>query len=137
MLHVGFTGTQEGMTTRQKQVVGGLLRTLKPTTVHHGDCIGADADFHDLARFLVNGVVVHIHPPINKSKQANCVGDFSEPRKDYLVRNRDIVDSSSVMIGTPKGPEELRSGTWSTIRYSKRKKCKLYVVYPDGKIEEF
>lgn len=135
MLHVGFTGTQEGMTTRQKQVVGSLLRTLRPNTVHHGDCIGADADFHDLSRFLIKGVIVHIHPPINKSKQANCEGDISEIRKDYLVRNKNIVDSSSVMIGTPKGIEELRSGTWSTIRYAKRKKVKTYVIYPDGIME--
>jgi hypothetical protein len=135
MLHVGFTGTQVGMTMLQVKAVHNLLKDLKPSVGHHGDCVGADKHFHDL--LLIEKIQVHLHPPTNPQKRAFCKADKEYPKKDYLSRNRDIVDCSEIMISTPKAAEELRSGTWSTIRYAKRKKCKLYIVWPDGKIDKF
>jgi hypothetical protein len=34
------------------------------------------------------------------------------------------------MIGTPLGPEEARSGTWTTLRYAKKKKKPCDIIYP-------
>jgi hypothetical protein len=136
VLHVGFTGTQSGMTEQQYKIVSGLLRQLKPTHAHHGDCVGADADFHNICRSMQTKIQMVGHPPIKKNKRANCEFDILRETKEYLVRNHDIVDESTIMVSTPFGPEELRSGTWSTIRYAKRKKVKLYIVWPDGRIEE-
>jgi hypothetical protein len=136
-LSIGFTGTQEGMTSEQKQAVIKMLTQLKEeiSEVHHGDCLGADADFHRIAIGL--NLPVILHPPIKPDKRAYC-SDWVEarPKKDYLVRNKDIVDDSDVLIATPRHPkEELRSGTWATVRYAKRIKKRVVIILPDGKIQ--
>lgn len=128
--HVGFTGTRKGMTRDQKRRLLLLFEEItnksRHVVFHHGDCVGADAEAHHLARKFPFKIVGH--PPINDKFRAFC--DFDEVReeKDYLDRNRDIVDESMYVIGAPAEPEQqLRSGTWSTIRYAE--KCgKLWVI---------
>ena len=64
--HIGFTGTQQGMTLRQKQQLNEILRDLYDKGnrwFHHGDCIGADAEAHDIATAI--GYHILVHPPIN------------------------------------------------------------------------
>ena len=51
--------------------------------------------------------------------QPRHVGRGCHP-KPYLDRNRDIVDACEVLLATPDGPERLRSGTWSTVRYARK-----------------
>jgi hypothetical protein len=51
--HIGFTGTRHGMTPAQRHAVSQLIAELAAGaafTAHHGDCVGADAEFHDLCR---------------------------------------------------------------------------------------
>jgi hypothetical protein len=134
--HIGFTGTQVGMTVNQLRELKTLLLTLLPTDFHHGDCIGADAQAHDLVLETIPiKVFMHIHPPDVRSKRAFKIGDDLWPEKPYLVRNHDIVDATTILIATPKGPEELRSGTWATIRYARKQKKHIYIVYPDGVVK--
>ena len=58
-----------------------------------------------------------------------------EKPKDYLVRNKDIVDQSKILIACPETAyEKSRSGTWSTINYAKRKKRKILIIFPSGNI---
>jgi hypothetical protein len=130
---VGFSGTQDGMTFEQIQRVDYTLEDkLMIMRAHHGDCIGGDEQFHKLSR--LNGLLVIGHPPINSSKRAFC--DFDEERvpEEYLVRNKLIVDESDSMIFAPKGEEELRSGTWSTVRYAKKNEVPGTIVWPDGMV---
>jgi hypothetical protein len=55
-----------------------------------------------------------------------------QPKK-YVERDHDIVDETDMMISFPPTNKEiLRSGTWTTIRYARKKKKKLYIIYPDG-----
>lgn len=132
--HVGFTGTQRGMKPAQFHAVMGLLSAAEPEWVHHGDCIGADEQFHRTARKL--GIKVHGHPPVNDSKRAFCDFDIEDDPLPYLDRNHVIVDSVSLMIATPgEAYEVLRSGTWATIRYSRKTGTDIAVVFPDGEIE--
>lgn len=132
-MYVGFTGSREGMTEAQKATVARLLAELQPKQARHGDCVGADADFHELARQTTAKVI--IHPPSNDSARAGCIGDQILDEKPYLQRNKDIVDNSTVMIATPNtAQEQQRSGTWSTIRYARKSGKKLYVVAPDGSV---
>jgi len=134
MTDVGFTGTQIGMTAAQKETFRGILRFLDPTSFHHGDCIGADAEAQGMAAEMDCPTVGH--PPDNASKRAFCDDTRSHPTKPYLERNRDIVDSVKVMIATPKGfEEELRSGTWATVRYAKRIGRYVHIIWPDGSTE--
>lgn len=133
--HVGFTGTQKGMTQAQLWAVDELLQNdLTFEWAHHGDCIGADADFHKLAD--LNGLKMHGHPPLKRNKRAFCKFDKIEEEKEYLDRNKDIVDAVEYMIACPQGfEEELRSGTWSTIRYARIQQKPGVIVWPDGKVE--
>jgi hypothetical protein len=127
--HVGFTGTQRGMTPNQLSVVRFYLDPYE--WVHHGDCIGADAQFHQAARR--KGHPVDRHPPDNPSKRAFCDFDRDNREKPYLDRNHDIVDASSFMIVAPgEMQEQLRSGTWATFRYARKTGTKWVVVFPDG-----
>src|SRR5437867_2260767 len=123
MRSLGFTGTQIGMTPLQRESVILFLEGCSPESVHHGDCIGADAQFHDLALKCVPGVSVHIHPPIITTKRAFCRGGhYTYTAKDYLDRNVDIVMQSDELLATPKeSQEEIRSGTWYTIRQARKR----------------
>jgi len=75
--------------------------------------------------------LLSILPQIQK-KRAFCEG-YSEIReeKPYPVRNRDIVDESDMMVACPGGPEELRSGTWSTIRYAHKQGKEVLILMPE------
>lgn len=134
-LRVGFTGTRKGMTDEQKQTVLRLLYEFAPAWCHHGDCVGADADFHHLARRL--HTEVKIHPPSNPKLRAHLIGDDIAPEKPYLIRDRDIVEAADVVIAAPDGVQEkLKSGTWYTIRYARQLGKRTIIVWPDGSIED-
>jgi len=45
-MRVGFTGTSQGMTRPQQEAVAALLLDPVPNEAHHGNCVGADAEFH-------------------------------------------------------------------------------------------
>lgn len=126
---LGFTGTQEGMTIYQIMWAHDLTAMLQPKHVHHGDCIGADEQFHAMCRNLANPPIIHVHPPTNSKKRAFCDGDVVYAPAPYLKRNKHIVQMSDVLIATPKEEEEvLRSGTWSTYRYAKSRGLDIYLV---------
>ena len=128
---IGFTGTQLGMTDAQKARLRTILQASQGVDFHHGDCIGADVEAHDIALEL--GLIPVIHPPQNPSKRAFKPATTILPTKDYLDRNHDIVDGTLLLIACPKEPEEqLRSGTWATIRYAKKTNKNIYIIIPDG-----
>ena len=70
---IGFTGTSKGMSPYQKQRILELLKELKPHLVRHGDCVGADTEFHQIACSL--NIKTCIHPPDNDSKRSFCQSD--------------------------------------------------------------
>ena len=132
---VGFTGTQTGMTDAQWIAVRALLSQLRTTEVHHGDCVGADAEFHEIARAY--GLRIVIHPPSTAEKRAFCFGNEVRQPAPYLLRDADIVEETDCLIGVPASFKEVvRSGTWFTIRRARRAGKKVYIVYPDGKVVE-
>lgn len=132
-LELGFTGTQAGMSDRQKDLLrrrlliyGQIYRATagnadRRLVLHHGDCIGADVDADAVAREA--GWEVEIHPPDDDSKRAFCAqaGDTVRQPLPYLERNHDIVDVTLRLIAAPRqAREEIRSGTWATVRYARR-----------------
>jgi len=141
-MDIGFTGTQSGMTLAQKELTLQKLREVLEdrnplrTAGHHGLCIGADTSFHYMCREL--GIPIVGHPPVNQYKMTKFdPSDFIylwTPR-EYLDRNHDIVDCSSFLIATPgEVSEQLRSGTWATIRYARKHNVPRYVILPDGEV---
>jgi len=146
MVKVGFTGTQEGMTSLQKKSFLSVWQMIEDEIgpiheFHHGDCFGADFEAHGMARNAFSHVgvgVVVIHPPNVNIKRAFCSNYFIDNVKiekplPYLERNTEIVKACDVLIATPKEREEvLRSGTWATIRRVRKYNKKLAVIFPDG-----
>lgn len=128
---VGFTGTRYGMTDAQKAAVASLLERVAPRWCHHGDCLGADADFHYLAKRA--GAAVMIHPPSDPKLRARLVGDDIAEEKPYLDRNRDIVNASTILVATPKeSTPQGKGGTWFTIGYARLQGKRVTIVWPDG-----
>lgn len=132
-MHVGFTGTQRGMTLNQWGALWGLLTARAPGDFHEGDCIGADRQAAYGARLA--GFRIIGHPPTNSSKRANFAADEWREPAPYMVRNHNIVDASQEMIATPgEFEEQLRSGTWATVRYARRVGKPVHVILPDGRV---
>ena len=137
MASVGFTGTRKGLSEYQKEMLQHILKKYG-TVFHHGDCIGADEQFHVLAEselptdLLDTNIIVH--PPDNDKYRAfsSCLskGTILLP-KPYLERNKDIVDACDLLIACPNPKDEInkqRSGTWSTIRYAKKQGKDIIII---------
>jgi len=134
-MKIGFTGTQKGLTQLQVKRLRELLVTPSSgSELHHGDCVGADAEVAQLAWGFCYKIVCH--PPVKRSKRAFVnAHEFREPQ-EYLARNRSIVDESEIVIACPRSlSEELRSGTWATIRYARNVQRPLAIVWPNGDVE--
>jgi len=119
-MKIGFTGTREGMSQHQKEQFVLKMLELSPSEFHHGDCRGADAEAHDIVREFFPDVRIVIHPPEKTYMRAYKKGDFYHPTKPYIVRDKDIVNDTEHLIGSPLDVEVIRSGTWTTIRYARK-----------------
>lgn len=141
-MKVGFTGTQTGMTAAQTAAFAILFGRLGAIEFHHGDCIGADDQADYIVSTRYSQVALIIHPPINESKRAFCLkrnnwslSSKELPAKDYIARNHDIVDAATVLIATPKeDSNQLRSGTWATVRYAKKQGKRVLIILPTGAV---
>lgn len=118
-------------------------------TFHHGDCFGSDEDaFHLMSLFDIPKCEIHPGPSFRSHCKNNRIENvFIHKPKPFLNRNKDIVNSSDLLIATPgEYIEELRSGTWSTIRYAEkmfrshnkfgRSLQDVVIIYPDGKVHD-
>jgi len=140
---IGISGTRSGLTDKQKDVVKKVIEKLKKKheilELHHGDCVGADEEVHEM---VVNDNLVtsiYIHPPINPNLRAfvstGPTGPtvVSLPEEDYLIRNKNIVKVIDLLIVCPKEADEInRSGTWATYRNAKKMNKKIILIRPDG-----
>ena len=127
-MKVGFTGTRHSMTINQAETLKEMLEKLSVTELHHGDCIGADAQAHKIAKEI--GLKVVLHPPTDHKWRAFCQADKEREAKPYLLRNQDIVDETDMLMAAPQTKEEQKkSGTWSTVRYARKKQKPLVLVF--------
>ncbi len=139
-MRIGFTGTRNGMTPEQLQTlrvaIGRVTCGSLEQVALHGDCIGADAQFHEVCKGC--GFTIYIYPGDLLNQRAFCTGAaHTFDMHDPLTRNKLIVNNSDVMFAAPKGyREEVRSGTWATIRYTRKSGKHLIIIWPDGTITE-
>jgi hypothetical protein len=134
---VGFTGTQRGLTFRQYITLEVHLHkfSFSDARFHHGDCVGADAEASEIARRL--GFRIVAHPPTNVKKRAYVPVDEVFPPRPYLERNHVIVSVTDILFACPgEVPEQLRSGTWATLRYARKLRKKLCIIFPDGAVKD-
>lgn len=138
-MRVGFTGTREGMAIDQWQTFVEKILDFEMSEWHDGDCVGADTQAHGVVRGFMREVPdftpkLYGHPCNLSKYRAHNEYDFVHPAKAPLVRNRDIIQASDVIFAAPKEYAEVfrGSGTWATIRYARRVKRNLYIIWPDG-----
>jgi len=132
---IGFTGNRYGITKKQKIAIKNILAEYENMTVMHGDCVGADSDFHDICvKYRKNNpdkkLTIHIFPPTDNKHRAFKNGDLIMKQKPYLRRNDDILKNSDILIACPidKDNEILRSGTWSTIRKARKQNKIIHLL---------
>lgn len=141
MFHIGFTGTRHGMTDEQRAAVAETIADkicAGGFVAHHGDCIGADAQFHVIARehHLLGPVHIVVHPPVDETHRAWCAGDEMRPSLTHMKRNKEIVVASNAMVAAPfELVEQERGGTWATIRMARKLARPLFIVYRTGHVE--
>lgn len=112
-MRAGFTGTRRGMSPAQLRQLRKFLSWVgvMMDEFHHGAAEGADTEADILLKHLklaspnlFAGVTIVPHPA----------------GKDPLKRDREIVALVDLLIAAPAGDkEELRSGTWATVRYAR------------------
>lgn len=137
MLKIGFTGTRKGMTKDQFSKIRQFLDGLE-FIANHGDCEGGDEDFDVICHDL--GAERHLFPSTSKTRRFSererperCI--MAQAPKEPMARNPDIVNFSEIMLGGPgMMEEELRSGTWATIRYARKIRRPVVIFWPDGSI---
>lgn len=134
-IKIGFTGNRFGLTQEQKHQIILILDKYDNLILSHGDCVGSDTDFHNICVDYKNKhsnkkISIHIYPPDNPKLRAFNKADILMQEKPYLDRNLDIVKNSSILIACPvdKNKEELRSGTWSTIRKARQQKLEIHIL---------
>ena len=125
MIRIGFTGTRRGLTGSQQArlmtLLQGYVSRYLIVELHHGQCIGADEETARMAKTL--GCRIVSHPPTDRKAISTFAADEYRTPMPYLQRNHDIVDETKFLIATPGEPvEQLRSGTWSTIRYFRQRR---------------
>ena len=129
---IGFTGSRRGLSKEQMAQVNSVLIQHQATHLHHGDCVGSDEGFHRVGEEMAN-VSITIHPPDKPGLRAFCDPQGEGVKKlplPFLKRNHAIVDACDILIACPEtNQEQLRSGTWATIRYA-RKKGKEVIIIP-------
>lgn len=114
VMRVGFTGTRAGMSAAQRAQLVLVLDWLLDSHLcmgefHHGDEPHADREAAAAARAVGVGRVV-AHPPTTLTA------------RDLLARNRELVAAVDLLIAAPRTDREvLRSGTWATVRYARRR----------------
>jgi hypothetical protein len=133
-MKIGFSGTRKGLSHKQTMEFIRLLIERRPDEFHHGDCVGADQEAHDIVRAMLPGCVIVKHPPLKTYHVAHCKVDAERVPKAYLARNHDIVDETDILVACPFEKQEPANkkggGTWSTIRYAKKKMKELTILLP-------
>ena len=131
-MKVGVTGTRSGITPLQKAALESLLHELAPSELHHSDCTGADYACANLANSCSIRTVAHPGESRGIYRAYHKSTVILLPQNN-LERNRLIVRSCDLMIALLAGEGEiLRSGTWMTIRYSRKLLRPLIIIYPRG-----
>ena len=135
---IGFTGTRNGMTEKQVSkihtLLTGFVGEINPALILglHGDCIGADDDFNMLC--LSENIKTLCRPCTFENMRAHRTSQQIAEPETPMQRNRKITAQADVMIACPPNYTEIKrgSGTWATIKFSRRAKKPLYIIFPDG-----
>ncbi len=134
---IGITGTRFQLSEYQVTNITEYLQDIMMNArimrvipfLHHGDCVGADVTVADIAKSL--GFNVVCHPPIKNELRANHNSEVIKPPLSYFARNRNIVDSVSILMVVPFQMEHQASGgTWYTHDYAVKRNVPTIIFWP-------
>lgn len=129
----GFTGTRAGMRPFQFGMVRRVLSEGQPLVFLHGGAVGSDFEAHGIWRELCPDTLANVWPADEKRALQFLKSPRVkiEPVMPPLDRNVEIVKRSDMMIATPHSEkEEIRAGTWHTIRQALRIGCPTLIIWP-------
>jgi len=124
------------MNETQMMLFAQIITELKTTEFYHGDCIGADEQAHALVLALEGEIAIKKRPcNLNSqrafTKEGECIAEPEPP----LDRNKKLVDDGEITVAVPgEDFEEVRSGTWATVRYSKKSGKPVIIIWPNGHV---
>lgn len=136
IVKIGFIGNRYGLTLEQKDKIIAILDKYDNIIVSHGDCVGSDTNFHNICLNYRNEhpnkyIRIEIFPSNDLTLRAFNEPDLLRGEKESNIRrNFDIIKNSSILIACPidKNKEQLRSGTWRTIREARKQKRLIYIL---------
>lgn len=132
---LGFTGSRQGLTERQRTLLASIIEETEPSVVVHGGAKGADTEFHNICiRMTVPLIKVypscftHAWGELHESSRTKIIYMDQQPPLD---RNWDIVRDRDLVVACPNTAQEtLRSGTWATVRYAQQLERTIIVIKP-------
>lgn len=150
---IAFTGTRRGITRPQVVALTDVMTVLRLSAPRvpfdereflHGCCVGADRSAHDLVHATRWWKIVG-YPgredqrewamQIYRGGSLRVVHPVPSGRSPELARNHDMVDDSTILVACPgEHTERLRSGTWATVRYARKKAVPVIIITPVGSI---
>jgi predicted Rossmann fold nucleotide-binding protein DprA/Smf involved in DNA uptake len=127
---LGFTGTRtesDISVERKTQILRFLIDNKNDIKyIVHGGAEGLDTFIHEVCDKL--DIPKFVRPAYVKCR---LPGIYQQAvPKEPLERNKDIVNECDMLLAVPRNPdkEELRSGTWHTIRYAKSLNKKIHFI---------
>ena len=141
---LGFTGTRRGMTPAQLATfrMEYAKRSIGLSRFLHGGAAGADTEAHGVAVSFTRSSDIHIYPS-DEERAARWMTSWPQaivsPPMPPLQRNRIIAQGCDQLIACPaEADEQLRSGTWATVRYARAAGKPITIIIPGGstKIED-
>lgn len=163
---LGFTGTRQGLTSAQRAALPSVLATLPERVLHGGavgadtqfDAWLCDLEIRSArpltederdARWTPRILIISIPRchvevyPIGPKRwdywdHLQCERRFIHYfNSDPLARNREIVARCDHLLACPAEPDEqIRSGTWATVRYARAAVKPITLLLPDGTVRE-
>lgn len=137
---VGTTGTSRGPTPAQHDTFKELVARLPISRFVHGGCVGWDTLAHYAVRRAHPKIPIEIFPSDLHGMQGTCVtipmGNCEiHVEMPPLDRNRLMTQWIYGLIAVPRTDEEqIRSGTWATIRYAREIGLPIYIIRRNGSI---
>ncbi|MEO5927676.1 MAG: hypothetical protein ABIP96_03330 [Patescibacteria group bacterium] len=106
--------------------------TPKFTLAVHGGAPGADTSFDAFCAGI--GIRRRLYPA-SKSSSKSSTAEEKMPVEYPLDRNKKIARDCDIMLAAPFEDQEIiRSGTWSTVRYSRKAGKPIYIIQRNGQI---
>lgn len=137
---LGFTGTRKGLSSDQVILLHWDIEDSEADLLIHGGAEGADEVADDAAARA--NIPIEIYPCIaHRFLLWTEIGDGVVRRVHAptppLIRNQIIARRCDRLIATPAGEEEeMRSGTWATVRYARKAGKRVTIITPSGRIAD-